>query len=56
MLMIPTTNVHVIIDASPRGVESVRIRVPRGHRAAGFTFLDRILPTLKALNDEAVRQ
>jgi hypothetical protein len=45
-----TTNVHVIVDASPNGIESVRIRAPQGHRAAGPQFLDQLLQPLKALN------
>lgn len=40
----------IIITASPRGVETVSIRVRPGERDLGLLFLRQVLPAIRSVN------
>ena len=50
MNRIPMDRPKVIITASPRGVETVSIRVRPGDRDKGLLFLRQVLPAIRAVN------
>ena len=43
----------LIIESTTKGLESIVIQVPKGHRAEGLAVLNRIWPCLLAL-DKAI--
>jgi hypothetical protein len=45
-----TNRPKLVITASPRGVETVSIRVLRGDRDNGFLFLRQVLPAIRSVN------
>src|SRR6266498_5417960 len=50
MNRIPTNRPKIIITASPRGVETVSIRVRPGERDMGLLFLRQVLPAIRTVN------
>jgi hypothetical protein len=50
MNRIATDRPKIIITASPRGVETVSIRVPPGGRDVGLLFLRQVLPAIRTVN------
>jgi len=50
MNRIPMDRPKIIITASPRGVETVSIRVRPGDRDKGILFLGQVLPAIRTVN------
>jgi len=40
----------LIIESTTQGVESILVRVPKGKRTEGLAILNRIWPSIQALN------